>query len=48
MMNNENRLVCAIYTRVSSQGQVEEGFSLEEQERLKEQIRIDKERVEDL
>ena len=34
MMNNENRLVCAIYTRVSSQGQVEEGFSLEEQERL--------------
>lgn len=34
MTSNENRLVCAIYTRVSSQGQVEEGFSLEEQERL--------------
>lgn len=33
-MSNENRLVCAIYTRVSSQGQVEEGYSLEEQERL--------------
>ena len=34
-MENDNKpLVCAIYTRVSSQGQVEEGYSLDEQERL--------------
>lgn len=34
MKNNEKALVCGIYTRVSSQGQVEEGYSLEEQKNL--------------
>ena len=34
MENDNKQLVCGIYTRVSSQGQVEEGYSLDEQERL--------------
>ena len=34
MMRDENKPVCGIYTRVSSQGQVDEGYSLEEQKQL--------------
>lgn len=34
MENDNKQLVCGIYTRVSSQGQVEEGYSLDEQKRL--------------